>query len=323
MNKYEFSVLILQYNPLYEAIERTVRSIIMQKNTKFEIVFADDGSKEDHFEQIRMLFQEYGFEDYVLVKNENNQGTVKNLISGLLHCKGKYVKCISPGDYLYSPDTLSMVYEKMESTSAGLLFGDMVFYSCTEDKVDVWNERRPYYPEIYIKYDEMRVRKHLLVYQDNISGASAFARRDILVKMMELIADSVVFQEDVAFSLLTFMDERIVYLEDYVVWYEYGGGISTNGENKWTKILQKDTLSYYRLLEKLYQKQKYVKRAMRFQSLEMKNGMVWKLIKTLMYPDRYFFRKKHVNTAGCLKETPKMVYLDKILRKEGITNASY
>lgn len=316
MRNCKFSVLILQYNPIYEAIEKTIVSVLEQKNIDFEIVIADDGSKENYFERIQLLFQKYNFQNYVLVENEKNQGTVRNIISGLEKCKGKYIKCISPGDYLYSSSVLSVVYEKMESLKAGLLFGDMAFYSCTNDKIEIFNEKRPYFSEIYRTDNYLKIRKNLLVYQDNISGASAFIRRDIFVEMMDKIVDTVVFQEDVTFSMLTFMGEKIVYLEEYVVWYEYGGGISTSSENKWTKILQKDTLNYYYILNKLYKNQKYIKRAILFQRLEMKNGVVWKVVKTVLYPDRYLFRRKYVVDNILLKQAPKVAYLEQILGKE-------
>ena len=319
----KFSVLVLQYNPIYELIEKTIISILEQKNIELEIVIADDGSKINYFEKIKLIFQEYGFENYILVENEKNQGTVKNIISGLKNCKGKYIKCISPGDYLYNPNVLSAVYEKMEDVKATLLFGDMAFYNYSNDEVQILSEKRPYYSEIYRTDDYLTMRKHLLIYQDNISGASAFIKRDIFSEMMNMIEDSVVFQEDVAFSMLTFMDEKIIYLQDYVVWYEYGGGISTSSENKWTKILQRDTLNYYYLLDKLYKNQRYVKRAILFQQLEMKKGIAWKIIKTILYPDRFIFRKRNVVGRAELRQVPEMAYLKKILRKEGKINAGY
>lgn len=314
MNEYQFSVLVLQYNPKYDLMKRTIMSILQQKDINFEIVIADDGSKEDFFEKLEAFFEENAFSNYVLVKNVQNQGTVKNVLSGLKKCSGKYVKCISPGDYLYNEQVLLKTYKKMEETQAGLLFGEMVFYSRDNDEIKIYNERRPYQVDIYRENDSLKIRKHLLIYQDNISGASAFVRRDLLVNVMKKIENDVIYQEDVAFSMLTFMNEKLVCFDEYVVWYEYGGGISTSAVNKWTKILQNDTLRYYYILERLYHKQKYVSRALLFQRLEMKEGRIWKIVKTLLYPDRYVFRRKNISSGVVVKETPELLYLERILR---------
>lgn len=314
MNKCEVSVLVLQYNPLFEAVKKTIISILRQQNISFEIVVADDGSKEDYFEELQSVFKEYSFRNYTLVKNPKNGGTIKNVISGLEKCKGKYVKCISPGDFLYNEEVLSKACAKMEETNAGLLFGKMAFYRNDDKKIEIFKERRPFKTDVYLQGNLLKIRKHLLIYKDNISGASAFMKTERFCQMMECADNRIIFQEDVTFSMFTFTNEPIVYMDEYVIWYEYGGGVSTSGENKWVERLQKDTLNYYKILKELYAKEAYVKRAYLFQILEMKKGIFWKILKTILFMDRFWYRR---NLEMPKKDfvAPEIRFIDEIINE--------
>ena len=52
----DISVLVLIYNSKYEKIRPTLNSIVCQKNINYEIIFADDGSKEQHMDEIHDFF---------------------------------------------------------------------------------------------------------------------------------------------------------------------------------------------------------------------------------------------------------------------------
>ena len=54
------------------------------------------------------------FDDYKLIEHKENQGTVKNLRSGLENCSGKYVRDVGPGDMFYTRNALREIYDFME-----------------------------------------------------------------------------------------------------------------------------------------------------------------------------------------------------------------
>lgn len=131
MSTYDVSVICLAYNADINKLLTTLKSIIYQENCNFEVIVADDGSKNNYRELIEKYFRKNNFVNYKLVLNTKlntkNHGTVENLISGLDVASGKYVKQISPGDYLFDQYTLSKVFDFAEKISANLLFGDAVF----------------------------------------------------------------------------------------------------------------------------------------------------------------------------------------------------
>lgn len=80
---YEISVVVIQYNPIWEKLMYTLQSILQQTEIRYEIVIADDGSRDKYFDKTIDFFKEKKFCDYQIVDNTKNQGTVKNVLSGL------------------------------------------------------------------------------------------------------------------------------------------------------------------------------------------------------------------------------------------------
>ena len=99
-NIYELSIVILTYNSSFENLMKTLESSLNQDEINFEIIIADDGSKENHEKEIRDYFLAHDFTNFQLVLNRQNRGTVQNLLSALDVARGEYVKPISPGDLL-------------------------------------------------------------------------------------------------------------------------------------------------------------------------------------------------------------------------------
>ena len=64
MYKYDFSVIVVTYNAIWDKLKLTLDSIIRQSFENFEIVMADDGSKEDVFDKVEAFFAENNFTRY-------------------------------------------------------------------------------------------------------------------------------------------------------------------------------------------------------------------------------------------------------------------
>ena len=99
------SIVVVQYEPDRAALERTLLSILTQDDQDFELIIADDGSRNKRFDSTRALLNKYGREAQLLTLPEN-RGTVWNLWNGVSHAGGTWVYAISPGDYLYDAGTV-------------------------------------------------------------------------------------------------------------------------------------------------------------------------------------------------------------------------
>ena len=108
--KYDFSVIIASYNPDLEKLKKTIVSSYKQKDVSFEIIIADDGSKENYKLEIERWAKENKIEMIYKFLPEN-KGTVKNIISATKISRGRIIIPIAPGDY-FAEDTALFQYLK-------------------------------------------------------------------------------------------------------------------------------------------------------------------------------------------------------------------
>lgn len=238
MKKYDVSALIATYQPEWEKLKRTICSFLLQEGVEIQIVVTDDGSEEDFFDKIEHLFQSYHFEDYSLVKNPSNLGTVKNLENGLKKCTGKYLKPFSPGDYLIGKDVLQSWCKFMESNQLVMSGSNYVCYS--EDGMGKESASVQRACPRVIVMSGTAMKRNYLLNNDIFVGASTFCDTEIYRKYLGMISGSVKYAEDLMYRIMAYCNEKIGFYNEQTILYEYGTGISTSGENKWKVLLDKD-----------------------------------------------------------------------------------
>lgn len=228
------SVIVATYNPDWTKFRNTLRSIICQKNVDFDIVISDDGSKVDHFDKVEQFFQENNFHAYKLVKNIENQGTVKNSILALQNTDSKYVKGISPGDYLYDENTLFDIVNFAEKNPADAYFGNAVFYSIEDNnEIKIYDDKRnPKDLTPWIEKNYRNIRRNYLYRMDYILGASVFSEREYAYNCLSLIQNVVKYTEDMFLMYGITNKDNILYMNKTLIFYEYGDGMSTNANTR-------------------------------------------------------------------------------------------
>lgn len=288
--KYDFSVIVVCYNPDIDKLKNTLYSILVQKDVALEIVVADDGSGEDYSDQLHQWFAERGFSDYKLVMNEQNQGTVKNLLSGLQVAEGKYTKNISPGDYLYDAGVLKAYYDCMEQEQLSICFGKAVHYSCEDGKITIYNRHSPVDLKVYRKKNQKKIRRNYFWFRDYALGACLAFHAEAARKYTKIISEHVRFAEDTAVICMLASGEKIGMLDRLSVWYEYGTGISTAASAKWSKILFDENKNVYSMLA---QKDERFKKLYRYHFEGNTENRYWSVIrKCILYPPYFIFTLK-------------------------------
>ena len=283
MKRYECSVIVVQYNPSWENIKQTLNSIISQEDCKYEIIMTDDGSEETYFDRAENYFREKTFRDYRLVRNKKNQGTVKNIISGLEVANGKYVRTIAPGDMLYNTRTLKNTVEFMEKNQAKEIFGKVVCFQQDDDKLTTFINSIPRDIKPYKEQNRKKIYKNLIRFGDNISGASYAWDREYHLDLLKKIEGQVKYLEDCV-STFTILDGYdILYLDEYVTWYEYGTGISTNASEKWTIRLAKDWVGFYSVLIKCGFSNWGIHRAKMYFRMGLNRTILGKIVKNILF----------------------------------------
>lgn len=242
------SILLITYNPSWDKYRQTLYSIITQKNIEFSLVISDDGSDNDYFDLAEKYLKNNNFTSYRFLKNIKNQGIVKNILLGLSVIDEKYVKLISPGDFLYDNNTLKNFVDFAEKNPATLYFGNMFCYSLDSKGNIIYfdNKKNPYDLRPWKKNDYKIIKKNYIVKCDRICGATIMYNTEKFKSYLEKICGFVSFAEDCAVTYMIAKNEPIFFMNvNGGIWYEYGAGISTQKNNLWNDRIKSDFKNLY------------------------------------------------------------------------------
>lgn len=131
----EVTVLLLTYNPNLNKLLTTLHSILLQKNVNIQIVISDDGSKESHMSEAEHYLKKQEFHNYRILLRKQNGGMVAGTYDALKLCKGKWLKMISPGDYLYGENSLRNWIDFMERNKLGVSYADAIYYRWHNNRI--------------------------------------------------------------------------------------------------------------------------------------------------------------------------------------------
>lgn len=295
----EISVICLTYNSDLKKTLTTLNSVVNQKDCSFELIIADDGSKDNQFDEIMRFLNTCNFSNYRLQANETNKGIICNYLSAIELAQGRYIKYISPGDYLYDEFTLSKCVYFMKEYNAEIAFGKALYYRVINGKLDILKKQDPVFTELYDtnndNYDYDLVLKYLVLYQDYILGASVIVDRLVFEGYLREIIGKVKYIEDnTIMPLVTLDKKRIYYFNEYILWYECDSGISTNQNRGFKEKISVDFLKCYEYLTDKCPNNFVIKLAYwKQKSLVDKSKLRVSTIKRIM--DIFYGRKKYEN----------------------------
>lgn len=104
MSKIMFSIVVPAYNAA-QFINRSIDSILRQKDENFEIIVVDDGSEDDTIDIIKNIIN-----DKIRVVSQKNTGVSGARNTGISMAKGDYI-CFLDADDVYYENHLSVLHE--------------------------------------------------------------------------------------------------------------------------------------------------------------------------------------------------------------------
>lgn len=238
----ECSVVVCTYRPCWEKLRLTLKSVLMQKNCKYQIVVTDDGSEENLFDDIKKYFSEVSFTEYKLVAGTQNNGTVQNILQGVYASVGRFIKPISPGDFLHGENCLRQWIDFMDNHKDYVMsYCDSIYYHWTGGEiVPVKTKANPQSTEPNAK--------QYIVYGDFCLGASTMVRRHKWLKYLEMIRGKVIYCEDFSYQIMLFQGMKIINMPSVLLLYEVGTGVSTSNSNIWNERLREDMEAIRKIL---------------------------------------------------------------------------
>lgn len=295
MLEFQITVIIASYNPNIIKLKRTIYSVVKQKNINLQLIITDDGSKNNLFYETEQFLKELNFNNYQLISDEANNGTVKNIYKALKYVKGKYIKLLSPGDYLYSPDTLSKWFRYLTNNNYDLSFGDAVYYCEENNRMHyVKDVTHPAILRIYkTKNNNNIIRKYYVGFEDITLGAATLCRTICMIRYMEEIVGKVIYAEDGIYRIMHADGIVQGYCNFPVIWYEADTGISRGQFNKWKARLMNDYIATDKIIINRKAKDKLEHRMQRV--LKQRRGSFRrKLYKLVNFPDVILYKADRI-----------------------------
>lgn len=276
------SVIVVCYNSEYDKLIKTINSIINQKNVNYEIIIADDGSRVQYKEELLKYFHSVKFDKVKYCFSEKNVGTVKNILSALYLSSGKYVKTISPGDYLYDEHALENYLEVFTEKDADVVFGRAQYFSPSGELL------KGAAPANNLVYRNHGIKKSILLYGDFILGASIASKTDVEIYYLEKVKDKIKYLEDIPLTVFGLLDGiKIKATNKKLIWYEHGEGISTD-KNR-SPLLEPDYQALYK--EMLLENPKIAKKHIKFsKAFKISNPFIRFVKKVTVSPSYLFYK---------------------------------
>lgn len=306
MYKYDVSVIIACYNSDLKKTLKTIESSLLQSNVSIQIVIADDGSKNNNFKEIANFFEDKGFSDYILIGDGKNRGTVSNLLKALRVCQGEFTKFLSPGDFLYEEKTLEKWLLFLRKYSIKLSFGLPVYYKPDDKHSVVKGSCNPFSPQSFsLTSNNKKFIFDYIVLEDDIIGATVIGATEKLIDYISIIDGKVKFAEDNCYRIMAINGIRPVFFQSYVIWYEFGTGISTSAKSTSKDIISKDYLETDKIILSFISKKKglfYFKLKLFMHIIIHYKGIMGKTLKNIVFPSR-IIRKKIIKLSSYCQST--------------------
>lgn len=288
----DISIVVCTYNPTEEELKISLDSLVKQKDVEYEIVITDDGSDDCKSEFVNHYFLNSSFKNYIHKQNIINNGTIINIIEGLDACTGRYIYTMGQGDALSDEYVIRDVVRFMDKNKANCIFTKMIPFEWRNSKRIIRKKKTPMLVEPWRKQDYKRIKENVLVFNDQISGASIFFESSYCVKMMNIMRLSTKYMEDL-FQYISLLDgDKIYYLDRTCVLYECGVGISNSSNPSSMNRMRTDKNNFLNFIFEYYQNDVWVKRRKKLEMIEREEcSKIKKIIrKMLSEPKWIYFR---------------------------------
>lgn len=243
----DITALITTYNQNLESTLLSIASAALQAQCKVQIVVADDHSQSDNCDAYVRFLNYLGFTNHHMVRHEENLKTVRNISETLTHANAPFVKCFGAGDLLFSSTTLYDVVNLLSDSGSSGGFGQILSFTPESTGGTYFNA-----PRNAADYRgpqsgmNMNLFFHQMLYADWIPGCCQFFTTDRLRNLLRTLANefSVQYCEDFAMTLML-REEVPCFLEEPILWYDFGDGISTDRSLDSARKLYRDHSNFY------------------------------------------------------------------------------
>lgn len=286
---FDIALIVLTYNSDLLKTIATLESAHMQRGVHFKVIIADDGSSNKNISLLESYMANSGFDAYEILDRSTNVGTVKNLREALDYADAPFAKPISPGDYLYESNSLSTVTHALAKDNLSFCFGRAVHYRNTGGTLEIINRKGPPLNTLCSgrTVDTHTLKKLQVRYGYSVQGASAAYKTEHLAEFLDILsANAIKLCEDYSTLLMLMQSLPGIFINHYLIWYEFGTGVSTNPANNGYQTLQSDRQKLLELLCHMYPHDPDVRAALKQAHSPQGTDLVTRLRRAARDPER-------------------------------------
>ncbi|MBS1634206.1 MAG: glycosyltransferase, partial [Bacteroidetes bacterium] len=114
------SIIVPAYNEEVNAV-KTLKNLLLQDYPDFEIVFVDDGSRDNTYREVLSAFENH---PKVQILTKPNGGKASALNFGISNCSGNYVVCID-ADTQLMPDAVGKLMKYFKDSNVAAVAGNV------------------------------------------------------------------------------------------------------------------------------------------------------------------------------------------------------
>ncbi len=259
-------------------------AVLMQQGIDYEIVVADDGSKDSLFTETVTYLLEHGARDFTYVLHEINKGTSHNMCDGVAAAEGLYIKGLGAGDGLVGPHTLKRWRDHLRYSNRKWSIADYRCFIPGGEKLQFTSQiAHPQLMDCYLQRMDEQCRYNYVILNDIACGASTMLETKFMLDYLEKVRQLSKLAEDHIYRLMMLDGYVADYFPEDCVLYEWGEGMSTQQHSPYAKQLQQDWKCVDRYIYSIVQSDNSLYKHVRYaykdrDKLQLK---IWRFIKFL------------------------------------------
>ena len=237
--KFDFTIITVVKND-ESNIEKTIKSVVSQKNIKIQYIVLDGFSNDRTFGKIKK------YKNLVKILRYKDKSFYDGLNYAITFAKGKYVGILNSGDIYFNNTVLNRVKKKVKNLD--FIFGNISFYNHKNEITRDWNLK--FLP-----------KKKIFFYL--IAHSSLFISLEIMKNHLKNynLQYKIASDTDLIIRLNLLKNTRFKKINDYLVFMKIGG-LSTSYRYFFKKIFEDLTIissyfSYFFFL--IYAKKIFIK----------------------------------------------------------------
>lgn len=144
----KFSVVTASFNSA-KTIEKTLRSVQMQRHSNVEHIIADGASKDNTADIVRQIAPE------AKLFVSRDTGIYDGMNNGIQKASGDIIALLNSDDYYAHPDVLADIAAVFERTGADAVFADIAFFDIDQPERTIRHYRSDRFSPSRLKYGIM------------------------------------------------------------------------------------------------------------------------------------------------------------------------